>query len=95
MRLAKIRVSMNGENIAQMVRDLNGVRVNQCICFPLNVGRFPLSARFPLPRLLALPTEAWRGAEIRRHLAENGYVNLPGPYKILSCLLYTSDAADE
>jgi hypothetical protein len=35
--------------------------------------------RFPLPRLLALPTEAWRGVEIRRHPAENGYVNLPGP----------------
>jgi len=34
---------------------------------------------FPLPRLLALPTEAWRGAEIRRHLAKNAYVNLPGP----------------
>jgi len=30
-------------------------------------------------RLLALPTEAWRGAEICRCLAENGYVNLPGP----------------
>jgi hypothetical protein len=35
--------------------------------------------RFPLPRLLALPTEAWRGAEIRRCSAENSYVNLPGP----------------
>jgi hypothetical protein len=35
--------------------------------------------RFPLPRLLALPTEAWRGAEICGHSAENGYVNLPGP----------------
>ncbi len=34
---------------------------------------------FPLPHLLALPTEAWRGAEIRRHLAENVYINLPGP----------------
>jgi hypothetical protein len=34
--------------------------------------------RFLLPHLLALPTEAWRGAEIRRCLAENGYVNLPG-----------------
>jgi hypothetical protein len=32
---------------------------------------------FPLPRLLAVPTEAWRGGEICRHLAENGYVNLP------------------
>jgi hypothetical protein len=35
--------------------------------------------RFPLPRLLALPTEAWRGAEIRRRSVENSYVNLPGP----------------
>ncbi len=36
---------------------------------------------FPLPRLLALPTEAWRGAEIHRRSAENGYINLPGPEK--------------
>ncbi len=35
--------------------------------------------RFPLTRLLGLPTEAWRGVEIRRRSAENGYVNLPGP----------------
>ncbi len=35
--------------------------------------------RFLLPHLLALPTEAWRGVEIRRRLAENGYFNLPGP----------------
>ena len=35
--------------------------------------------RFPLPHLLALPTEAWRGAEICRRSVENGYVNLPGP----------------
>ncbi len=35
---------------------------------------------FPLPRLLALPTEAWRGAEILRRSAENGYVNFPGPF---------------
>jgi hypothetical protein len=31
------------------------------------------------PRLLALPTEAWRGAEICIHSAENSYVDLPGP----------------
>ncbi len=31
------------------------------------------------PRLLALPTEAWRGAEILIRLAENGYVDLPRP----------------
>ncbi len=34
-------------------------------------------------RLLALTTEAWRGAEIRRRLVENVYVDLPGP---LICL---------
>ncbi len=34
---------------------------------------------FPLPRLLALPTEDWRGAEIHRRSAENSYINLPGP----------------
>ena len=38
------------------------VRVNQRIRFPLNIGGFQLSARFLLPRLLALPTEAWQGA---------------------------------
>ncbi len=39
--------------------------------------------RFPLPRLLALPTEAWRGVEIRIRLAENAYVILPGPLLFL------------
>ncbi len=34
---------------------------------------------FQLPHLLALPTEAWQGAEIHRRSAENSYVNLPGP----------------
>jgi hypothetical protein len=34
---------------------------------------------FRSPRLLALPTEAWRGAEIRRHSVENVYINLPRP----------------
>jgi hypothetical protein len=34
---------------------------------------------FPLPRLLALPTEAWRGAEICICLVKNVYVILPGP----------------
>jgi hypothetical protein len=28
---------------------------------------------------VALPTEAWRGAEICRRSAENSYVDLPGP----------------
>jgi hypothetical protein len=32
-------------------------------------------------RLLALTTEAWRGAEIRRRSAENVYVDLPEPEK--------------
>jgi hypothetical protein len=31
------------------------------------------------PRLLALPTEAWLGAEIHICLAENGYIDLPRP----------------
>ncbi len=52
------------------------VRVNKRYRFPPNVCRFPL----PLPRLVALPTEAWRGAENCRCSAENSYVNLPGPY---------------
>jgi hypothetical protein len=30
-------------------------------------------------RLLALTTEAWRGAEIHRRSVENVYVDLPGP----------------
>jgi hypothetical protein len=35
-------------------------------------------------RLLALTTEAWRGAEIRRHLAENEYVEHgAAPYRLL------------
>jgi hypothetical protein len=42
---------------------------------------------FPLPRLLALPTEAWRGAEICRCSGENSYVNLPGPLGVYkSCV---------
>ncbi len=32
-----------------------------------------------LPRQVALPTEAWQGAEICRRSAEKGYINLPGP----------------
>ena len=45
-----------------------------------------MSADFcsPLPRQVALPTEAWRGAEICRHLAENVYVDLPGPVEHLT-----------
>jgi len=31
------------------------------------------------PCQVALPTEAWQGAEILRCSAENGYVNLPVP----------------
>jgi hypothetical protein len=31
------------------------------------------------PCQLALPAEAWRGAEIRRRSVENGYVDLPRP----------------
>ncbi len=37
------------------------------------------NSAFCSPRLLALPTEAWQGADICRRLAENGYINLPGP----------------
>jgi len=39
---------------------------------------FPL----PPPHLLALPTEPWWGAESRRRLAENIYVDLPGPHSV-------------
>jgi hypothetical protein len=53
---------------------LFGVRVNQHIRFPSNVFRFLL------PHLLALPTEAWRGAESRRRSAENVYIDLHGPH---------------
>jgi hypothetical protein len=35
---------------------------------------------FPLPRQVALPTEAWRGAERRRRSAENVNIDLPGPW---------------
>jgi hypothetical protein len=44
---------------------------------------------FPLPHLLALPTEAWRGVEICRRSAENGYVNLPEP--VCKQILFTKD----
>jgi hypothetical protein len=54
-----------------------GVRVNQRICFLPNVFRFLLSA--PPPRLLALTTDAWRGAESGRRSAETVYIDLPGP----------------
>ncbi len=36
---------------------------------------------------MALPTEAWRGAEIRKCSAENGYVDLPGP-TIFQCFIH-------
>jgi len=54
-------------DIRDLLKRFIGVKVNQRIRFPLNVGGFPLSA----PRLLALPTEAWRGTEICKRLAEN------------------------
>ncbi len=38
---------------------------------------------FPLPRQVALPTEAWPGAESGRRSAENIYVDLPGPVNAL------------
>ncbi len=37
---------------------------------------------------MALPTEARQGAEICRRLAENGYVNLPGPAKKQSSIFH-------
>ncbi len=47
----------------------------------------------PLPCLLALPTEAWRGAEIRIRSVENIDVILPGPLSQLFfphwCLIHT------
>jgi len=45
----------------------------------------PFSAeclRISAPRQVALPTEAWWGAEICGHSVENGYVNLPGPLPV-------------
>jgi hypothetical protein len=35
---------------------------------------------------LALPTEAWRGAEIRTRSVENVYANLPGTVELLAML---------
>jgi hypothetical protein len=40
--------------------------------------------------LLALTTEAWRGVEISRRLAENVYVDLPGPEKESSKTSFSS-----
>jgi hypothetical protein len=37
---------------------------------------------FRSPPLLALPTEAWRGTEIRKCSVENVYIILPGPLSI-------------
>jgi hypothetical protein len=37
---------------------------------------------FPLPHLLALPTEDWQGAESRRLMAENIYIYLHGPFNL-------------
>ncbi len=41
---------------------------------------------------MALPTEAWRGAEIRRRSAENSYVDLPGPVTCEVTFLYSKFA---
>ncbi len=49
------------------------VWVNQRNSFPPNV------CRFLLPTRLQWVEPSGGGAEIRRRLAENGYVNLPGP----------------
>jgi hypothetical protein len=42
---------------------------------------------FLLPRLLALPTEAWQ-AESRRLLAENVYIDLHRPFKFKSSQIW-------
>ena len=63
-------------------RSFKRVRVNQHIHFWLNIFRF-----LPPPRLLALPTEAWWGAESRRRSAENVYVDLPRPQLLYSFLV--------
>jgi hypothetical protein len=64
-----------------------GIRVNQRIRFPPNVFCFPPPSP---PHMLALPTEAWRGAESRRRSAENVYVDLHGPHIfVCSTLCFT------
>jgi hypothetical protein len=48
----------------------------------------PLSA--PPPPQVALSTEAWRGAESGRCLAENAYVDLPGPHRFHPSLVFAA-----
>ncbi len=55
--------------------------------YTFSAKRLPLSAPPPTPCLLALATEAWRGAESGRRLAENVYVNLPGPNTVQLLLI--------
>jgi hypothetical protein len=48
--------------------------------YMFSAERLQISAfHSPPPCMLALPTEAWRGAESGRRLAENVYIDLPGP----------------
>ncbi len=49
---------------------------NGKLMLPFSVERLRISAPCS-PHQVALPTEAWQGVEIRRCLAENGYVDLP------------------
>jgi hypothetical protein len=52
------------------------------LTLPFSAKRLRISA----PRQVALPTEAWREAEIRRRSAENGHIDLPRPFKHIVCL---------
>ncbi len=54
------------------------VRVNQRDHFPLNVGRFPLSAT-PPPACWLYPQTHKGGGGGKRGIAEIWYVHLPGP----------------
>jgi len=59
-----------------------GIYMSTTIIFGVRVSTWPFSAqhqRISAPRLLALTTEDWRGAEICRRSTENGYIDLPGP----------------
>ncbi len=53
---------------------------------------------FPLPCLLALPTEAWQGAEICIRLVEKVYVNLSGPpshgHEALALAVYAPECTE-
>jgi hypothetical protein len=46
--------------------------------------------RFPLPRLLALPTEAWQGAEIRDIRWKTVKLIYQDPTKFIPKLLYNN-----